>query len=261
MAKLTYGFNGGGQAFNAAAVNTKTFTSTDIPGAGVVKYIIDFDGAGNDLNDIDRVRVKAGGPAFYDVPISHHRAYLQRMSRNNVAPALTNSRISLPLYLMEEKGDARYAFGFPGALAPTVEIVTLASIAAGNIFAGWAKRIDAPLTGWAKFLASASTTPAGTKNIRHPITQDGLIRGFCLTTTALDRVKLVLRGEEIVNLTGEMLIESQAQENAIEGLSTQLFFKLEEALPAAGGDSYLELDTAAGWTPNSDISIFSILPQ
>lgn len=260
-------FNAGTKVISAGVAQTVVFSSSDIPGTGVSRYLWRTTGANNhQTSAIDRWRVKAGGQTWWDVKPIQMRRMVERMSRANILPVAANLRGTIPLYFLDGKGDERYLAGFPRGQAPTVEMGLDANASAGTARIGW--EISTVEPQWAiKFLSSQGNLGASVTNGRIPITQDGLIRGVCLpikSATGILRAKLVLGGVEIFNLGADELIEQNAEFDPganITTIPTDLFYKLPTPLPAPIGNSYFEVDTGAGAVVGDEYAVLSLLPQ
>ena len=56
--------------------------------------------------------------------------------------------------------------------------------------------------------------------------------------------------------------QAQAMEGQDGGSTNQLFFKIAEMVPITAGNSYVEIDTAAGWGGvTNEITLYSYVPQ
>lgn len=266
MASLVQ-FNAGTKPIAVTTAQTVVFTSSDIPGTGVVKYIVRTTGANNSLSSaINRIRVKAGGQTWWDVLPIQMRRMMERLSRANQLPVAANLRFQIPLLFLDAKGDERYNAGFPAGQAPTIEVQTDATSTAGTARIGW--EISTIQPQWAlKFLSSQGNIGPSVTNGRIPITQDGLIRGVSLpvvSATGLLRAKLVLGGVEIFNLAQDELIEWQSTEDPGDNITTvptHMFLKLATPLGAPIGNSYFEVDTGAAALVTDEYAIMSLIPQ
>lgn len=256
------GCNPTGNAFGAAAVNNQQWGSAQIPGTGVTEYHINIDGAGNSLADLDRIRVKAAGQTIWDVNMVHLFAFMQRLGRSNISALAADLSFTIPLDKVNfgDNNGLRFAGGFPRGLAPTVELVTLATIAAGNSYIGWTQS-DQPFQFFTKYCASnPGWAAAAANNVRHPITQDGLIAGISINTVGLGRLKVKISGVEVLNLTVAQLLQTQRMQNSIVQVDP-IFIEFETPIAAVGGDSYVEADTTAAWVAADEIGIYSFLPN
>lgn len=257
---IRFGYNAGTKTTTASSAATYVFNASEIPGTGVASYSLVLTGTNHNLGNATRIRIKASGQTIWDVDSVHYRSMIQRMSRANYSPATSDTNLELPLYVLDGKGDERYAAGFPNGQAPSVEWVINSTPAAGTVGIGWSQS-DKPFQFWTSFLGSQTNVAASVTNGRVPITQGGLVRGFGLNSTGLDRVKLVLGGKEIFNLSGTHFLAAQKAEN-LTTLTNPLFVKLHDPTPAPIGTSYLEIDTGSGWAGTAnELSVLAIHPQ
>lgn len=257
---LSYGYNAASKTLTATTAETIVFNPNEIPGSGVVQYMIQLTGTNNDYDSLDRVRIKASGQTIWDVTEVHLTALIQRLSRANESMASGDTNFSIPLYIPDGKGDERYLSGFPAGMSPVVEIDKDNSGGAGTAFCGWAQW-SKPFSFFPMYLGSQMNIAASATNARHNITQPGLLRGFSLNTTGLDRARLVVGGREVFNLDDQFLLQSQLLENS-DTATNPLFIKLHDPLPITlGGSTYLEVDTGAGWGGTSnELSVYTLVP-
>lgn len=192
-----------------AASSTVTFTATDIPGDGVIAYILDFTGAGMTIGDLSRIRLKAGGNQIWDCDFAHFTSLYERYSFGNRAPVAADTSMMLPLFLpglrREEEADECQ---FPRGAAPSLELVIGAGGAAGTVTAHWVRTTIAPKF-YPAFLANVLNWSASTNNNRYPVTEGGAVKAVTLNTTGLTRGRLELSGVKRFEASGVGLIESQ----------------------------------------------------
>lgn len=257
-------YNGATKAVAATTAQTIVFNPTEIDAAGVSKYILETTGVNNHLTSgIDRVRVKAGGVPFTDVNAAALRAKIERLARANTIPPAGRLRFTIPLNIMDGKGEERYASAFPKGKDATVEVVfNAANSSAGTVLCGWEKTDINPQF-YSMFITSPGNVGATQTNARVPITQPGLVRGVVLPlvgATGILRCRLVLSGQEVFNLDQATILEWQFTENP-ETLLTTIYLKLDDPLPAAVGSSFFEVDTGAGSAAGDEYGVDTIVPQ
>ena len=262
MAQVIYDYNAQTKVIANATVATYTFGASEIAGDGVANYTLALTGTNDDFGSIDRVRVKAGGQLIVDIAQAHLTAFIQRMSTSKWAMAGADTTFSIPLYTLDAKGiEERYACGFPIGQSPTVEVVVDGTGAAGTVGCAW-RLFEGTPAFYPLLLGSQMNIAASATNARYPITQGGLLRGFSVETTGLDRLRLVVNGKQIFNLSGAQLQQAQAMEGQDGGSTNQLFFKIAEMVPITAGNSYFELDTGAGYTGTAgECTLYSYVPQ
>jgi hypothetical protein len=258
--------NFGSKVKAALTAETITFTASDIQSDDVVSYQIAMTGTDGTLaNNATRIRMKASGSPIWDIDTAHYRAFTQRMYGNRLAVATTATSFTLPLFNLDDIGEAaygRYNAGFPKGSAVTLELVTNATAAVGTVQCGWTANRRSPQF-WTSYLGSQMNIAASTTNGRYPITQGGFIRGFSINTTGLTRVRLVLSGEEVVNLPVANFINAETPDSDTAAtLSNPYFIVLDEPRAAALGTSFVEIDTGAGWAGvANELGLYAITPQ
>ena len=261
MPSTVFDYNSQTKTIVNATAATYSFGASEIAGDGVAAYYIALTGTNDDFGSISRVRVKSGGQVIMDVPQAHLTAFIQRMSTSKWAMAGADTAFTMPLYTLDAKGAERYASGFPNGQAPTVEVVVDGTGAAGTITCGW-RLFEGQFPFYSLLISSQMNIGSSSVNGRYPLTQGGLLRGFSVETTGLDRLRLVINGKQLFNLSGPLLQQSQAMEGQDGGSTNTLFFKIDEMLPITAGNSFIELDTLAGWSgTSSEVSVYSYIPQ
>lgn len=250
-----------------AANTTVTFTATDIPGDGVVAYILDFTGAGMTIGDLTRIRVKAGGNQIWDVDFAHYAAWFERYSYSNRAPAAADTRMTIPFWLPgysdENVADQSQ---FPKGAAPSLELVIGAGGAAGTVTCSWLRSTVAPKW-YPAFLGNTLNWAASTNNNRYPLTEPGTIKGIGLNTTGLTRGRLELGGVKRFEAGSAGLIESQSYYSPVT-LANPLMYDLAGPDFLTGGQSAppgvsaIYGDLAAGWAGvANEASVFALRNQ
>jgi hypothetical protein len=263
MASVVYDYNSAGKVIANATAAVYSYGASEIAGDGVASYIVTLTGTNDDYGSIGagHISVKAGGQPIVAVLPAHLTAFIQRMSTSKWAMAAADTGFQIPLYTLDAKGEERYACGFPNGMSPTLEIPVDGTGSAGTMTAGW-RLYEGQFPFYPLLLGSALNWTASTTNNRFPITQGGLLRGFSINTTGLDRLRLVIGGKQLFNLSGPQLVQSQAMEGGDGGSTNEMFFKIDELLPITAGNSFAEGDVAAGWAGVANqITLYSYVPQ
>lgn len=235
-----------------AASVTVTFTATEIPGDGVIAYLLDFTGAGMTIGDLSRIRLKAGGNQIIDVDFAHYSSWFERYSFGNRAPLAGDTSMTIPLFLPGRRNELEAdQCQFPRGAAPSLELVIGAGGAAGTVTCHWVRSTVAPLY-YPAFLGQVLNWSASTNNNRYPITEGGAVKGVTLNTTGLTRGRLELAGVKRFEASGLGLIESQRCDSPAT-ISNPIAYDvagpdLGGGQVATPGNSALYGDLAAGWT-------------
>lgn len=263
MSQSIYNFNAGGQNMVGGAVETIVFNSSEIASDQVAGFYLTVDNA-DTISSITRVRIKSSGTTIYDVSLPELLAYFQRASRSNFTanPAVDQS-LSVPLYILDSSGSERYAAGFPRSQACTVEVVRDATGTAGRMFCGW-RLWTTPFPFYSVFTGTQSNIAGAAVNFRVPISAPGLLRYWGLPMDNLLRARLVVSGQQLVDMSRDQLLESQQMEG-LDGATPTLgqfqMFKLDSMIPVSAGNSYLELETGAGWSATDEVAFYTLVPQ
>jgi hypothetical protein len=264
MGQVTYNWNAGGQASNVGG-GTCVWSASEISGDGVAGYILHLDtAAGDTISTIDRVRIKSAGSTILDLSLTNLISYIQRASRSNfTANVAVDQSLSIPLWVLDGRGSERYASGFPNAQSPTVEVVQNAGATAGTLFLGW-RMYDTPFPFYTMATSTATNCPPGSINFRVPINSPGLLRYFGVNTTGLDRIRIIVNGQQLWDLSGDILRESQQLEG-LDGATAgdYMTFRLQEMVPVTAGNSYAEFSTsAATWAGvTNEFTTVTMVPQ
>lgn len=265
-------FFGSAKTIAATTAQTISFSSSEIDGAGVTRYVLGMSGAGNDYQDIDRVRVRAGAQILVDLTANELLAYNAGYSKSNFNESPANLRtIHIPLNLMDgPTDDARDQCQFPPGAEPLVEIVFLSTTVAGSIICGWETTNVRPRF-FPRIISKTTTSPASTRNNSLVFSDTGMIRAVIMPTLGVDRAELTISGERAWNMAGiqfntlgfgDILTHKDIDEFGFPpapavGLQYACH-ACDLGLPAASGASNLIFDTGAGWTPNSEIAVYSV---
>lgn len=262
-------FNGSAKVIAVGVAQTLTFSGADVEGDGVVAYHFVEQAAGNILSDIDRVRVKASGVTIFDVSMNQLRAMCEALSPANLAPATTRQSFTIPLCLLDEFGaDRQDVCQFPRGAAPTIEILFNTGAAAGGLLCGWTKSNVTPQF-YPRFLSSSTgiALNAANTNWRVNIADPGIVYGYTVATVGLARLRLLLSGEEAVNMQGaaaaagigDMLLESQSLWRA-HTITDPIYQRVTLGRPANPGSSFFELDTSTAVVANTEIALHALQP-
>jgi hypothetical protein len=280
-----------------AASTTVTFTSAKLPGSGVVRYMFGMTGAGNTLNAIDRIRVKANGVPFYDISTGLYRAFIQRFTGgvqtyppNTAIPPPPGAaatpvdwrRFSIPFHFLDrEKSEEADVCQFPVGAQPTVEIVFNANAVAGSIYASWMETDVQPRC-YPKLYSNQMNIAASNVNGRYPFSEDGVLRGFGVETTGLGRFRAVLNGRQVIHNQCQPANSTTVTEDAMlleqeflgggrpyallaggaasdDSIIDPAWMKLTTGDDATPGRSFIELGTLAAWSGvSSELGIYAV---
>jgi hypothetical protein len=218
-------FNSSGKTI--AASTTVSFTSSDIPSSGIVKYHIAMTGAGNTFNAIDRIRVKANGIPFIDITSSLYRAFIARFTAGRIlyppaqvigvaAGAPTDwRRFTIPLcFIDREKSEEADVCQFPVGAQATIEIAFNANAVAGSAFLAWTETDITPLC-WPKLYSLPMNIAASSTSSRLALADDAVIRGFGLETSGLGRFRAVLNGRQVYHAQGQPVTSATVTEDML----------------------------------------------
>jgi hypothetical protein len=268
MARI-HRFSGVQHALAAGVAQTVIFPSNEIEGAGVIAFNIHLNGAGNDLNDIDGVRVLASGDLIMDVSVAQLRTWIEGTHKTGFVQALTETVLHVPLYMPDlVDRDARDSCQFPAGAQPQVEVDMLATVAAGNAIISWTKTDQQPRLA-SRYYSSVLNIAASQNNARYPFSDGGIIRGVTYPTVGVSRARLVISDREAWRISGAQFLgatwgDFHPQIRMGEQpytILTPLFNPCSLGLPAAVGSSFLELDTGAAWVGvTNEIAIWSVVP-
>jgi hypothetical protein len=260
-------FNGSAKPVLVTTAQTITFTGSDVEGDGVIAYHFVEQAAGNILSDIDRIRVKASGVTIYDVTMNQLRAMCEGLSPANLAPATTRQSFSIPFCLLDEFGEDRQdVCQFPRGASPTIEIVFNTGSAAGGLYCGWTKSSVTPQY-YPRFLSSSTNLTASTAatNWRVNVADPGNVYGFTSFTTGLARLRLLLSGEEALNVqgaaaatgVGDMFLESQSLWRA-HSITDPIYQRVTLGRPANPGSSYFEMDVSTAVVASTELALHAL---
>jgi hypothetical protein len=240
----------------------------------VIGYFVGFGTAGNDYQDLDRVRVRAGSQILIDLTANQLLAYNAAYSKSNFnqgTAGVTFQGIYIPLNLMDgPTDDARDQCQFPPGAEPLVEIVTLATTVAGTCIIGWETTNVAPKF-FPRIISKSTTSPISTRNNSLVFSDTGVIRSVIMPTAGVDRAELTISGERAWSMPGlqfnaiaygDLLTmkDIDAFGYPVAGAVgiTYAVHSCDLGLEAASGASNLIWDTGAAWTANSEIAIYSV---
>ena len=256
--------------YNAAtkagtASTTTVFYGNELPvsapGAVVSSLIVTLTGTSYDLSCTDRYGVKAAGEPIVDLTGNALRAFIERFSRANLAPATSGTAIVIPFYIPDGKGAERYACGAPYGKSLQLEITNDAtSTTTPLVQVGWSIS-DQNATLQPRLIGQVANIGASLTNARFNWdSQGGAVRGFGIVSAYMSRVKVVISNREECNLSIAQLAAAQALEGA-RTITTDYWHKVESPIVGAVGSTYLELDTAGSHSASDQFSYYAVLPQ
>ena len=229
-----------------AASTTNVFTAQDFDATGIVKLLFFLTGAGMVFGDITRFRVKNGGITTHDFSPAQFQAWYQKYY--GVAPVTADVAFDIPFhlpYLGDSVDAADICQMVPGG-QPAIEIVVGAGGAAGTIQMGWIKTTVAPSM-YPILLGSSMQIAASSNNAHYPLADPGVIKGVIIPTTGLTRFNLTLGGARRINIEGTTTLAQSQRERNAQVVTDPICSDLGGPQPAPSGNSYVEMDTAAGW--------------
>jgi len=263
MARRT-SFNGTTQTINAGVAQILTWTASQIPSARVVAYHLALQGAGNDLGDITRIRVSANGANIYNVTPLQLRAFWENYSGGIIKYPATSQAITIPFCFLDaptpEQADMCQ---FPVGAQAQVEVSIAATAAAGVALLGWTETTIEPAF-FPRLLASVLNIPASAPLQRFNFQESGIVRGFQLAHTGIDRCKLTIAGQDFTYLPGlqfnglanigDVLADAESlygegpgSAGSVAAILAEPFSRINAGVAAPIDSSYLELQTGAGW--------------
>jgi hypothetical protein len=272
------------------ASSTFTFQSSELPfptaGRGISEFLItltDSDGlttrSTGVLNNLSRVRVRAGGATIVDVSGFQLGEFLTQLAPSDpgiASPAFIGGAFGLknavtfrvPFTVFDDVAeDMQDLSQFPLNKLPTIELVTNGTMTSST-FASVTTTLTDVTPKWSpKLLGQAMNVPASANSFRVPISEAGLIRALGLGTQSLDiagsvismatgfkRYRIVLSNVEKFNGSPLSLFETTRSFNGYTGdapaATTSTFpaltyWKNVGMLPGPAGFSYIEVDSGA----------------
>jgi hypothetical protein len=243
---VTYGFLSTRKTLTAASAQSVKFAQSELPQKDpVAAFHLSITGTGNDLDDLDRIRIKRDSVIHVDVSVDQLLALIARYTRRSIVKTAT--RLTIPLYrpTSADQVDAEeYRMGLaPGNLE--VEVVTKSSVAAGDLGIAWTLLDSRPDAQPVILPVSLAAVGAGSQNQRVTVDPPGLLAAFALPDPAnLSKVQAWVNGAKICEIPAQDLRESQALLGSAE--TDPFVLRLE---PPRAGKLELVLDTTASWAP------------
>jgi len=287
----THSFSPAVKSLSFAATNTVVWNPAEIDSAGVIAFhlLVDWTGGSTtlgtavDASYIDRIRIKANGQTVVDITGTQLRAYQERFSPKGGSDVTSASYLTIPVNSLDAKSDDdgdRCQF-MPGASA-TVEVTTSTLPAAGvggtptaALRLGWSKTTVAPEF-YMTLLSNQCNIATSQTNARVPLGGPGFVQGIGLNTAGLGRVRMILSGLEVANISGAQynsgaLATSGDLLRAISSLydgvddtseiTTYQYTKLAQGLEANPATSWLELTTGSSWGgASNEVSLYTLVP-
>lgn len=231
-----------------AASSTVVFTAADFDAAGVVKLVFLFTGAGMTVGDISRIRIKNSGITSHDMSLAQYQAWYQRYY--GIAPVAADTSFEIPFHLPpDDVGGNLEAADICQMLrgaSPSVELVIGAGGAAGTVQMGWVKSTVVPKL-YPVILGSVMQIGASGNSAHYPLSEGGAIKGFVMPVTGLTRVQLTLGDLKRMNIEGTTMFGELQQMRNAQVVTDPLCADIGGPQQAPAGNSFFELDTAAGW--------------
>lgn len=155
--------------------------------SGLIGLLLAIDGTGNDLTDIDRVRVKVNSKPKFDLKMSHLRRIVTRWSDSNLVPADADTIFPMPLNLGPAgRLDDRFQLE-PGKVS--FELASLSTWAAGT-YRLYGVVTDEAALGYVEALGESLQQNASTGPLNYAPAKEGLLHGFVINTTGLARLNV-----------------------------------------------------------------------
>lgn len=264
-----YRYSGVQKTIAAGVASTVTFPANEIEGSGVIAYNIHLQGAGNDLVDVDEVRVFSSGDIILQASPAQLRTFIEGTHKTGSVQATSETTLHVPLYLPDAVDrDSRDSCQFPAGAQPQVEIDFLATAAAGTCMISWTVT-DVPPAYVSRFYKTITNVPASATAARIALQDGGIIKGFVLNTVGVAQARLVLSGRETMRLPGPQfaaltfgnaLLQTRMGEQPYT-ITDPFFIPVSAGLQAAVGSSYIELDTGAAWAgAANELCVWSVVP-
>lgn len=262
-------YSGVSKTIAAGVAQTITFPANEIEGSGVVAFNINLQGAGNDLVDIDEVRVFASGDLILQLSPAQLRTWIEGTHKTGTVQATTETTLHVPLYMPDSVDrDSRDACQFPAGAQPQVEVDFLATAAAGSCNISWTVTDVQPSLA-SRLYKTITNVPASSTAARVPLQDGGIIKGIIVPTVGISQARLVLSGREVFRLPGPQfnaltfgnaLLQTRMGEQPYT-ITDPFFIPVSAGIPAAVGSSYLELDTGAAWVgATNELCVWSVVP-
>jgi hypothetical protein len=265
-----YSYNGATKAVPAGS-NTLVWGPSEIPGDGVVAFLVGGAGVGSELGpaDLKRFRVKADGDVIVEYTAAQLASFVNAFSPAHPTFTLgTTVSFPIPLNLLDAPTMAGAdVCQFPMGKRPTVEIDTADVIGGGTVTLGWIQSTVTPRMQPLVTTRTMNIAAGPSTNNRFPLDQRGLVRGICMDATGVDRLQVFLGGRPVLNLPGsggDLILAAQRLDGAPNAIGQDPFyFKPDWMLPASqNGGSYLLLDVDGTWPGVAEeVSIFSVMKQ
>jgi hypothetical protein len=272
------------------ASGTFTFQPTELPfpalGRGISEFLIgitDSNGfttrSTGILNNISRVRVRAGGVPILDLSAYELGEFITQIGPSDsgagtgaTSPALIGGAYGLknavtfrlPMNLADAVSeDEQDLCQFPLGMNPQIEVITTASMTSSSFMQVVTTLTDIKPQFRPKLIGQAMNVPSGATSFRVPITEDGLIRALGLCTqsddigstvwtaaNAFKRYRVVLSGVEKFNITPLMLFERERNRSGWTGdvaattttIPALVYAKMVGMLRGPAGHSFIEVD-------------------
>jgi hypothetical protein len=281
LAGRTGNFAGNPKTINAGA-QTVIWSSSEIDSTGVIQFELSLAGNGaanwQQLNFIDRVRVRAAGRPIIDVPLAVLQAYTAAYSEANysdVNSGSANGALIIPLNLLDGPTmESRDQCQFPAGVEAQVEVVFTSSALAGQAILGWKTSVQVPRFFPRLISSAANWAAAAARAQKFAFSGDGIIRAIATLTAGIDRLECYVSGQRAFNKPGavygnpasagatfsDMSVETDVLEEGAQ-VGTYRFRKTDLLIAAAGGSSYVQADTLASYAgPAGEVCIYELVP-
>lgn len=235
------------KAVLASTTDTLDFGPDGIPKRGITAFFLTFIvGAGAfNLSIVQAIRVLVGGKTVINLTPLQLRAYIERFSRANRDPGASAARITIPAYLMDEKGNRRKEVQFePGNTSVEVDVITGVGVS-GDVKVHW-HTTDINAKFYTRMIRTAHGHPINSEDDERNRSRSGFIRGFLFPTVGLTNLEMHISGVEVIDADGLAFIESGDNEGDM-GIVDPFPYKFDDAQPA--NDLKFTVTTDGTWDP------------
>lgn len=237
----------------------------------LINIFVNF-GGGTNFADITRIRLKRNGVPFIDLSALDFRARVEALSEGDIVISAAATNFPIPAGLLRPHGyenarkyDWREMVQFPDAPL-TLEIVLAATAVAGTMDIG-VEYTDTPafLHPWA--LGYPINATGAISNFPFQISvPGGVLRAVTIPRTNLSRLKIVLENEEVLEGSGPTFsggttrttLDAYQKRYAPSSIVTPYVLPVNGGKLPVPGQSYMQLDVAAGWLATNEV-VFDLL--
>jgi len=272
-------YNPSQKAVTATSTNPVVFQANDIPGSarGVgnlvgLSFSTEYVTAGTNIviSKLSRIKIKASGNLLWDIGGTQFRAFYGRFAPANLIYGNSSAAFTVWFNAFDmDDDDQADQCGFPYNTVPTAEITFDGTQGAGSMKVGYIFS-DVEASRYATLIGQPMGVAASQNQMGYPLNESGEIRGMGLTSTGLNKARLVLGGRQWINAEGpatataantlgDMLRETQ-QIELDQALVSDTFYRLPNVQAPQG--SRIELTTGTAWAGvNNEIAFWALHDQ